>query len=281
MSQYPAPYKIALLQMDCAFLDREANLAKAEKMIREAAAGGARLVCMPEAFNIGYLGSQIPDMMALAETEDGPSLTRMKALARELGVFLLCPIFYRVAEGVENTAFLIRDDGEIIGHYSKTHPVGAEQVNLHRGTDYPVFDTKLGRIGVVICYDACFPETVRLLALHGAELVLVPAAWRASYYFKEWWDINISCRALDDLTYVAAINRCGPSGEEIFAGKTQLCDPLGSVMATCGVEEEAILYGEIDIARVAKEREFNTVLIDRHPEDYKDLLNKYEIQKKE
>ena len=74
---------------------------------------------------------------------------------------------------------------------------------------YPVFETKLGKIGVVICYDVCFPETVRLLTLAGAELVLVPAAWRASYYFKEWWDLNLACRALDNLVYIAAVNRCG------------------------------------------------------------------------
>ncbi len=271
MKQYPAPYEVALIQMDCAFLDTDANLSKAERLIRQAASHGAKLIVLPEAFNTGYLGSKIPQMMALAENADGPSLQRMQSLASELAVYILAPIFYRTAQGVENSAFLIDDAGVILGSYSKTHPVGDERQNLHRGDRYPVFDTKLGKLGIVICYDVCFPETVRLLALKGAEVVMVPSAWRASYYFKEWWDLNLSCRALDNLVYVAAVNRCGPSGEEIFAGKTQLCSPIGEVLGTCGVEEEAILYGTVDIARVEKERQFNTVLTDRHPEDYKPL----------
>ncbi len=261
-------YKIAMVQMDCKLFDVSANLAKAEQRIREAAANGAALVCLPEVFNVGYLGSRIPEMAAMAEKENGISLTRMKALAKELGIFILSPILFQTDEGVENTAFLIDDEGTILGHYSKTHPVGDERTYLHRGTQYPVFDTKLGKIGIVICYDACFPETVRLLTLNGAEVVLVPAAWRASFYFKEWWDLNLACRALDDLVYVAAVNRCGPSGEEIFAGKSQIISPVGEVLDSCGVSEEAVLYGTIEPGRIAKEREFNTVLIDRHPEDY-------------
>ena len=104
-------------------------------------------------------------MMKLAEIEDGPSLTRMRSLAKELSVFILAPILFSTPSGVENSAFLIDDTGTILGHYSKTHPVGDERTYLQRGTQYPVFETKLGKIGVVICYDVCFPETVRLLTL--------------------------------------------------------------------------------------------------------------------
>lgn len=104
--------------------------------------------------------------------------------------------------------------------------------------------------------------------------MLVPSAWRASHYFKEWWDLNLACRALDNLLYVAAVNRCGQSGEEIFAGKSQVISPIGEVLAAFDVEEEGILYQEIDLERVAKEREFNTVLTDRHPEDYKILSDR-------
>lgn len=268
MNQHPAPYEVALIQMDCALLDVQTNRDKAEGLIRQAATHGAKLICLPEVFNVGYLGSRIPDMMRYAEGEDGPTLKHFSSLARELGVHLLAPILFSTPEGVENTAFLLDDRGEILGHYSKTHPVGDERTYLHRGDRYPVFDTKLGRLGVVICYDACFPETTRLLALSGAEMVLVPAAWRASFYFKEWWDIDLASCALDNLVYVAAVNRCGPSGEEIFAGKSQLRGPLGELLCTCGVEEERILYGTIDLARIEKERAFNTVLTDRHPEDY-------------
>ena len=269
MEQHPLPYQIALVQMSCRFLDRAANLKKAEARIREAADHGAKLVCLPESFDAGYDGTRIPDMMAMAQGEDGESLTFMKALAKELGVHILAPVFWRTPEGgVENRAFLIDDTGTLLGGYSKTHPVGDERKLLQRGKEYPVFDTKLGKIGISICYDACFPETSRLLALNGAEVMLVPSAWRGNFYFKEWWDINLCCRAIDNLLYVAAINMTGPTGDQYFAGKSQLCSPIGEVLDTCGVGEEAILYGIIDLARVEKEREFNTVLIDRHPEDY-------------
>ena len=75
---------------------------------------------------------------------------------------------------------------------------------------------------------------------------------------------------------MVAVNRCGPSGDEIFAGKTQVVDPVGTVLSTMGIEEEGILYQEIDLSRVGKERDFNTVLIDRHPEDYTDILKEWE-----
>ena len=214
-------------------------------------------------------------MKKMAEPLDGESVTVMRKLAAELSVYLVAPIIYAAANGeVENTAVLINDEGEIEGTYSKSHPVGDERTYFQRGKEYPVWNTKLGRIGIVICYDVCFPETSRILALHGAELMLVPSAWRASHYFKEWWDLNLACRALDNLFYVAAVNRCGQSGEEIFAGKSQVISPIGEVLAAFGVEEEGILYQEIDLDRVAKEREFNTVLTDRHPEDYKILSDR-------
>ena len=269
-------YTIALIQMDCVFADKAANMEKAERLVREAAGNGAALVCLPEVFNGGYLGTDILGMKCMAEPLDGPTTERMRALAKELGIHLLAPILYGNGGEVENTAVLIDDAGEIVGTYSKTHPVGDERAYFKRGDQYPVWETKLGRIGVLICYDVCFPETSRLLALGGAQLILVPSAWRASHYFKEWWDLNLACRALDNLVYVAAVNRCGASGEEIFAGKSQIVDPVGRVLQSFGVEEEGILYGEIDLGQIEKERDFNTVLIDRHPEDYAGILEKWE-----
>lgn len=269
MSSDPAPYQIAMIQMSSKMLDPKSNIKKAEAYLRQAAANGAKLVLLPESFAAGYDGTRIPEMMALAEPQDGVTITRMRELAAQLGIFVLAPIFYRNgAGGVENRAFLIDDTGCVLGGYSKTHPVGEERRLLCRGTEYPVFDTKLGKIAILICYDACFPETSRLLALKGAQVILVPSAWRGNFYFTEWWDLNIACRALDNLVYVAAVNMTGPTGRQFFAGHTRLCGPTGEVLCTCDMTEEKVLYGEIDPGRIAKEREFNTVLTDRHPEDY-------------
>ncbi|MEG1902399.1 MAG: nitrilase-related carbon-nitrogen hydrolase [Clostridium sp.] len=268
-------YKIAMVQMNCEFLNIKKNVEKAKKLIEEAAKNGAALICLPEAFNTGYLGNRIPDMKKMAESLDGETITTIKNLAKRLSVHIVAPIIYKADNGeVENTAVLINDEGDIIGTYSKTHPVGDERIYLQRGENYPVWNTKLGKIGIVICYDACFPETTRILALEDAELVIVPAAWRASYYFKEWWDLNLACRALDNLVYIAAVNRTGSSGEEIFAGKSQVISPIGKVLTSAGIEEETILYEMIDLDQVKKEREFNTVLIDRHPIDYRLISEK-------
>ena len=102
---------MGLIQMDLAFLDKEANLRKASEMVREAAANGASLICLPEAFNTGYLGSDIPAMKKMAEPLDGESVTVMRKLAAELSVYLVAPIIYAAANGeAENTAVLINDE---------------------------------------------------------------------------------------------------------------------------------------------------------------------------
>ena len=150
MQQTRSPYQIAMLQMDCDLFHVSNNLDKAEKQIREAAAHGAKLICLPEVFNVGYLGTCIPDMMKLAEIEDGPSLTRMRSLAKELSVFILAPILFSTPSGVENSAFLIDDTGTILGHYSKTHPVGDERTYLLRrmlSRNRPPADTGRCRTG--------------------------------------------------------------------------------------------------------------------------------------
>lgn len=268
-----ATYRIALLQTAPLFLNREGNLEKAEEKLREAAANGAKLVCFPESFDTGYDNTRIPEMLAYAHSGDSPLLARMRALAKELKVHILMPIFWKNAEGnVENRAFLVDDEGVLLGGSSKTHLTADEQTHLVRGMEYPVFDTKLGKIGIAVCYDICFPEVGRLLALSGAQVLLVPAAWRGSKYYQQWWDICLSSRAVDNLVYVAGVNMTGPANsEEEFAGKSQLCGPTGEKLCQCGVKEETILYGWIDLPRIAKLRQENRVFADRHPLDYRSI----------
>lgn len=261
-------YTIALVQMVCEYLDLEKNLGKAEKAIREAAAKGAKLIVLPEAFNTGYYGGDLREVTALAEDENGPTYTRIASLARENGIFVMAPFFTKDENGIFNSALLFDDQGKELGRYSKSHLIGSENELIRRGGKYPVWDTPLGKIGCLICYDVCFSETVRVLALSGAEVVLVPSAWRASHYFTQWWDLNVACRALDNLLYIAAVNQIGPSGSENFAGHTKLADPIGHVEVGADDVQETVLYGVINLDRIEKERAFNTVLKDRHPEDY-------------
>lgn len=265
-------YKIALIQMDCKYLDVIYNLEKVLKYIKIASYYGAKLICLPETFNTGYYGEEISQLVKYAEGIEGITLRTLKKAARDCKVSILAPILFKAADGIRNSAFFIDDDGSIVGVYSKTHLIGKEKLYLRRGTEYPVWDTKIGRIGCLICYDICFPETARMLMLKGVQMVLVPAAWRGSYYFTRWWDLNNACRALDNLIYIAGINRIGESGSEYFAGKTQLCSPIGEILSVCSENKEEILYGTVDLKKIEEERKFNTVLEDRHPEDYRNVI---------
>lgn len=263
-------YQIALVQMRPDFLNREANLEKAEAALREAAANGAKLVCFPESFDLGYGNTSVQEMVSFTLSVTNTTLQRICMLAKELHIHILTPIFWKTTDGnVENTAFLIDDQGTILGSYAKTHLTDNEKLHLTRGKDYPVFDTKLGKIGIAICYDICFPEVARILALSGAQMLLVPAAWRGGKHYAQWWNIDLSSCALDNLVYTVGINMIGPANsEEFFAGMSQVCAPTGEKLCICG-EEETILYSQIDLSRIATERQKNSVLLDRHPLDYR------------
>lgn len=267
-------FKLALIQMDCEFLNVEANIKKAEEKVREASANGADLIVLPEAFNTGYYCFNYPAMCELAEPLDGESITAMRALARELDVYILAPIIMSVGSGiVENTAVMIDGAGGILGTYSKTHLVGDERIYMQRGKQYPVFHTKFGPVGILICYDICFPETATILANRGAGIIVCPSAWRGGSYYKEWLDIDAAARALDNTLFVALLNRVGTLPNAPFCGGTQVVGPTGYVLERCSADEEEILYQIIDLNEVIETRKDNTVLFDRHPEDYWPLTN--------
>lgn len=262
-------YIIALIQMESKFLDKNYNLNKAIKNITTAASYGAALICLPEGFLTGYRGNDIHDIIAIADTEGSQYILSIAELAKQLKVHILVPYFNKLSDGgVQNSAVLIDEKGKMCGSYSKTHLIGGEKGSILRGQDFPVWETKLGIIGCLICYDICFPETVRIMALKGAQLILVPSAWRGSFYYSRWWDLNIACRALDNLLYVAGINQTGSCGNEIFAGRTKLCDPVGRIIVECNTDEEKIAYGIIDLSRIDYERSMNTVLCDRQTDLY-------------
>lgn len=262
-------FKLALIQMDCVFCDIDANIRAAEKKIREAHKNGAQFVCLPEGFNTGYYCFQYAEMKKAAEPLDGKSITRMRELAKELEIYIVAPIIMTAATGiVENSAVMIDDEGKVMGHYAKTHLVGQEQMYLKRGMDFPVFHTKYGTVGIVICYDICFPETTRILTLKGADLIICPAAWRDGSYFKDWMNQVTAVRALDNTVFIATVNRTGELPDSPFCGCTQVISPIGQVLQMCSVDKEEILYQDIDMGIVYKERMDNTVLIDRHPELY-------------
>lgn len=259
---------VALAQMRGVYGDKARNMARILDLIGEAARRGADLICFPEASLTGYRADGILHLVEMADALDDDSVMRLRAAARAHRVCVLLPFLERRMEGVYNSAVFIDDRGEIIGSYSKTHLISSEKGTLLPGDRLAVWDTPLGRIGCLICYDICFPETARALAMKGAQLIVVPSAWRAGDYFSRWWDLNIACRAVDNVVYVAGVNQVGPCGEEAFAGRSKACGPTGEVIAQCGDAQEALAVARIDLRRLEEARSESAMLEEMRPELY-------------
>lgn len=268
-------FKIALVQYHSVLGDLQKNADRAVEMVREAAAKGAKIVCFPEMFNTGYNFQLIGDgFHNCGETIDGHTITRLQKVAKECACYVIAPItLEKKVKGVfYNAAVVIDDEGVVLGDYSKHHLWAAERYYFHAGEDIPVFDTKYGKIGVMICYDAGFPETARVLTLKGAELIFMPSAWR----IQDWdmWNLNIPQRALENTLYVAGVNRFGHEDDLYMFGNSKVADWRGRIIAESKEEKEEIVYAEIDLDQLTKARLDIHYLKDRRPDSYK-LLSEY------
>lgn len=268
-------FKIALVQYQSVLGDLQKNADRAVEMVRESAAKGAKIVCFPEMFNTGYNFQLIGDgFHNCGETIDGHTITRLQKVARECACYVIAPItLEKKVKGVfYNAAVVIDDEGVVLGDYSKHHLWAAERYYFHAGEDIPVFDTKYGKIGVMICYDAGFPETARILTLKGAELIFMPSAWR----IQDWdmWKLNIPQRALENTLYVAGVNRFGHEDDLYMFGNSKVADWRGRIIAESKEEKEEIVYAEIDLDQLTKARLDIHYLKDRRPDSYK-LLSEY------
>ena len=245
---------LALIQFESILGDPAASRAKAEIMIREAAENGAELICLPELYTTGYnLDLVGPKMADMAEAIDGPTITNLQKLAKELKVHIIAPLALQLEDDPEarpfNSAVFIDDKGEILGVYSKCHLFETERMYFQPGQELPVFDTKFGKIGIMICFDAGFPEVARILQLKGAELILCPSAWRIQDMGV--WHLNMPQRAQENSCYVAAVNRYGREGSLYMGGYSIVCGPEGDIIKEITEEKENILYCTISGQRLA------------------------------
>jgi len=289
-SQPPAKYKIGLVQMAMS-ADPAANLTKAVARVEEAAAAGARLVCLPELFRSRYF-AQTEDaaVFDLAEPVPGPTTSALGDVARRAGVVVIAPVFERRAPGLyHNSAAVIDADGRVAGIYRKMHipddPAYYEKFYFAPGDlGFRAFDTRVGRIGTLVCWDQWYPEGARLTALQGATILLYPTAigWhpqeKASHgaaQLDAWRTIQRS-HAIANGCYVAAVNRVGherpatggDGGGIEFWGSSFLADPFGAVLTEAPPDREAILVGEVDLARIEEVRRGWPFLRDRRIDAY-------------
>jgi len=243
--------KIALLQNDPAWEDKEASFRGVEHLLDEAAASGPDLVCLPEMFATGFS----MDARKIREGDGGPTLGFLRAAARSRGIHLLGTLVEAGrGERGRNAAVLVTPDGEIAARYAKIHPFSflGEDRQYEAGDRVIVTDLLGFRAAILICYDLRFPETFRRATLDdGADLFLVPANWpvdRASH-----WDLLLRARAVENLAFVAGINRSGAGGGLVFDGRSQVVDPTGEVLAR-REGPAGVVLAEIDPGRVQEVR---------------------------
>ncbi|HEY3838870.1 MAG TPA: carbon-nitrogen hydrolase [Bryobacteraceae bacterium] len=285
-------FRIGLVQMSCS-TDPEENLAKAEARIRDAAGRGAQLVCLQELFRSQYFcREEDARLFDFAETIPGPSTDRLSVVARETNVVVIASLFEKRAAGVyHNTAAIIDADGSLLGIYRKMHipddPLYFEKFYFTPGDlGFKTFDTTVGRIATLVCWDQWYPEGARLAALAGANILFYPTAigWHPSEKSEfgvaqhDAWRTIQRSHAIANGLYVAAVNRVGFEGPKDhgleFWGASFVADPFGRVLAEASHDKEEILIVDIEPAKIDETRRNWPFLRDRRIDAYGPITNR-------
>jgi len=202
---------------------------------------GAELIVFPESITTGFTPGMPKELFydMLPERLEAHT-TKVQALAKELGVHVVYPLYERGGARGEilNSSLLIDDRGDIIGNYRKTHPFPTERAWTIAGNKTVVVDTKLGKIGMILCYDGDFPELSRVLALQGAEIITRPSAFLRSF---EIWEVTNKARAYDNHCYVLGANAIGrDAGDNYYFGHSMIVSPIAQTLALGRGTEEIV-----------------------------------------
>jgi len=302
------PFTVGLVQ-DAAGPDRAANLASSIAAIREAHRRGAQVICLKELFNAPYFCKSLRvEHFSIAEPVPGPTTEALSALAAELEVVLVVPLYERQASGLyRNSAAIIDADGTLLGVYRKMHiphdPLFEEKYYFTPGDaddsapgragswrgshGFRVWHTRYASIGVLICWDQWYPEGARITSLLGADILFYPTAigWHPAER-AEWGDAQVEAwrtiqrsHAIANGVFVASPNRVGfepePNTNGLqFFGHSFISDPFGRVIAEAG-EDPAVLVAKCDPALVEETRRNWPFLRDRRVDAYGGILSRY------
>ena len=288
-------FTLGLVQLACV-PDPQANLRNAVEGVEKAVCSGARIVCLPELFQSEYFCQrEEPAFFDLAEPVPGPSTLAFSKVAKQNNVVIVVPVFERRAAGLyHNSVAVIDADGSIVGLYRKMHipddPNYYEKFYFTPGDKgFQSFQTSIGKIGVLICWDQWYPEAARLVALQGAGILFYPTAigWHPSdkagegEVQREAWQTIQRGHAIANGVFVAAANRVGfekPSdgaaGLE-FWGSSFLCDPFGIVLAEASAEKEAVVLAEVNLNRIDEVRRNWPFLRDRRIDAYNGITERF------
>jgi len=268
--------KISGIQL-AASADVATNVKKAMELAHIAAGEGANIICLSELFNTPWFPSSIdPAAFAMAEPEDGPTVTALREAAGRDGVAIVGDIFEKDGDEHYNTAFVIGPDGAITGKYRKIHvpqiPLWEEKTYFRPGDlGFGVFETPFARVGVQICWDVFFPEGFRILALKGAEVVFCPTA-SAFEHSRRKWERAISAAAHANGLFIMRVNRVGKESRQEFYGRSFCVGPDGELKGEPSGSSVGVVLAEIDRAEIARTRKEWSFLKDRRPGDYGELL---------
>ena len=288
-------FNIALIQMACS-ADPNENLKNAVAKIERAAEKKAQVICLPELFRSEYFcQTEDTSFFDFAESIPGPATEALAGVARKRRVVIVAPLFERRAPGIyHNSAAVIDADGRMVGLYRKMHipddPAYYEKFYFTPGDlGFPVFTTRYGRIGTLICWDQWYPEGARLSALQGAAILFYPTAigWHPrekkqhGQAQREAWQTVQRGHAIANGVYVAAVNRIGherPAGGGAgieFWGSSFIADPQGVILAEASPDREEILLAEVDLDHLENVRRNWPFLRDRRIDAYGGIAQRF------
>ena len=240
-------FKVAGVQMDIVFADAEANLANVEKLCQTAVSQGAKLVVFPECTLTGYCFDSLAEAQKVAQPISGENVQESIEIAKGNNTHIVIGMLESGEDAVVyNSAVLLNGEG-VVGVYRKTHLpfLGVDRFTTPGGQADQVFDVGGLRVGINICYDCSFPESARVLALAGADIVVLPTNWPPGSGRVS--DLIPNTRALENNVYFMSVNRVGSEKGFDFIGRSKICDPLGGDIQFADHDQEAVLYAEIDV----------------------------------
>lgn len=280
---------VALIQ-ESATWDKQDNLDRTVARIREAAAGGAQIVCLQELFLTPYFMQKMDaDLFKLAEAVPGPTTEVLSKVAAEEGCVIIASLFEKRAPGIyHNTTAVIDADGKYLGKYRKMHipddPLFYEKFYFTPGDlGYKTWETKFGKIGVLICWDQWYPEAARLTALSGAEILFYPTAiaWitpeKAQYGEAQHtaWETVQRGHAVANGCYVVAVNRVGVEEQLEFWGQSFVANPYGQIIGKGSVGNSQVVQVECDLGIIDEVRVNWPFFRDRRIDTYGPLQSRY------
>lgn len=276
-----AVVKVACIQLEPIVGEKDRNILHSLDMIEKAADNGARLLVLPELANSGYVFRSREEAFDLAEeVPGGKTCEAWMAVAKKRNLYIVAGIAEREGDALYNSSVVIGPEG-YVGTFRKVHLWNEENLYFEPGNlGFPVFSTPIGRIGTFICYDGWFPESYRLCALQGADIICIPTNWvpipGQDPKREAMANILVMGSAHSNSVFVAAADRVGTERGQLFVGQSLITSYTGwPIAGPASDRDEEIIYAEVNLSDARRKRnwnEYNQILRDRRTDVYEEML---------